>query len=89
MDENLDEYMTADQLFDWAKTSMNIIKLNSDMSEGDICRAIRWIGMCAIDTIYIDCDKPKLRRLGIGLILSVTLMAFPNLYVKYALAQQN
>jgi hypothetical protein len=89
MDENLDEYMTADQLFDWAKASMDIIKLNSDMSEGDICRAIRWIGMCAIDTIYIDGDKPKLGRIGIGLILSVTLMVFPNLYAKYELSQWN
>jgi hypothetical protein len=81
--------MTANQLFDWAKASTNIIKLNTDMSEGDIYRAMRWIGMCAIDTIYIDGDKPKLGRIGIGLILSVTLMVFPDLYDRYELSQWN
>ena len=89
MAENLEEYMTADQLFDWAKASMKIVKLNADMTEDDFQRAMKWIGMCSVDTIYINGGKPKLGRIGIGLMLFVTLMEFPNLYAEYRLAQWN
>lgn len=89
MNQNLDEYMTADQLFDWAKASMNIIKLNKDMTKDDFQRAMRWIGECSVDTIYLDGDKPYLGRIGINNMLFVTLMEFPELYVKYALSQYN
>lgn len=89
MSQNLDEYMTAEQFFDWAKASLNIVKLNTDMTEDDFQRAMKWIGECSVDTIYIGGDKPKLGRIGIGLMLFVTLMEFPELYVKYALSQYN
>ena len=85
----LDEYLTPEQLLNWAKANLNIIKLNSDMTDDDIRRAIRWVGMCAVDTIFIDGDKPKLGRHGIGLMLSVTLIEFPEFYLRYELSQFN
>ena len=89
MTENLDEYLTPEQLLNWAKANLNIIKLNSDMTDDDIRRAIRWVGMCAVDTIFIDGDKPRIGRHGIGLMLSVTLMEFPEFYIRYELSQFN
>ena len=85
----LDEYLTLEQLLNWAKANLNIIKLNSDMTNEDIRRAIRWIGECSFDTIFIDGDKPKLGRHGIGLMLSVTLIEFPEFYIRYELSQFN
>ena len=87
--ESLKEYLTPHQLLDWGKANLNIIKLNSDMTDEDIRRVMRWIGMCAVDTIFIDGDKPKLGRHGIGLMLSVTLVEFPEFYVRYGLSQFN
>ena len=72
--------METSQLIDWAKANLNIIKLNSDMTDEDIRRAVRWIGMCAVDTVFVDGDKPILRRIGIGMMLSVTLLEFPEFY---------
>ncbi len=71
--QSLDEYMSVDQIVNWGKANLNIIKLNSDMTDEDIRRVMRWIGMCSYDTIFVDGDKPRLGRIGIGLMLSVTL----------------
>ncbi|MBA7596058.1 hypothetical protein ES703_03027 [subsurface metagenome] len=87
--EDLDKYVETSQLTDWAKANLDIIKLNSDMTDEDIRRVIRWIGLCAVDTVFVDGDKPILRRIGIGMMLSVTLLEFPEFYSRYELAQFN
>ena len=87
--EDLDKYMETSQLIDWAKANLDIIKLNSDMTDEDIRRVIRWIGLCAVDTVFVNGDKPILRRIGIGMMLSVTLLEFPEFYSRYELAQFN
>ena len=87
--QSLDEYMSVDEIVNWGKANFNIIKLNSLMTDDDIRRVIRWIGMCAVDTIFIDDDKPKIGRIGISLMLSVTLMEFPEFYMRYELSQFN
>jgi len=84
-----DNWMTPEQLTDWAKVNLNIIKLNADMTDEDIRRIMRWIGECSYDTIYVDGDKPRLGRVGIGLMLTVTLLEFPEYYMKYELSQFN
>lgn len=86
---NLSEYMCTSQIVDWGKANLDIIKLNSDMTDEDIRKVIRWIGMCAVDTVFVDGDKPILRRIGIGMMLSVTLLEFPEFYSRYELAQFN
>jgi len=72
--EDLGKYMETSQLVDWVKANLDIIKLNSDMTKDDIRIAVRWIGECSYDTIYIDSDKARLGRVGIGLMLTVTLI---------------
>ncbi|MFC2067996.1 hypothetical protein ACFLTP_03175 [Chloroflexota bacterium] len=81
--------MTPDQLVDWAKASLNIVKLNSEMTNDDIRRAIRWIGDCSVDTIYLDGEKTRPGRIGINNMLLVTLVEFPEYYMKYELSQFN
>ena len=87
--EDLDKYMKTSQFIDWAKANLDIIKLNSDMTDEDIRKVIRWIGLCAVDTVFVDGDKPILRRIGIVMMLSVTLLEFPEFYSRYELAQFN
>jgi len=87
--EDLDKYVETSQLIDWAKANLDIIKLNSDMTDEDIRKVIRWIGMCSVDTVFVNGDKPILRRIGIGMMLSVTLLEFPEFYSRYELAQFN
>ncbi len=84
-----DGYMYSWQLVDWAQANLKIIKPREILTNEDIREVIRWIGMCTVDTILIDGDKPILGRIGIGLMLSVTLLEFPEYYMKYELAQFN
>ena len=76
-------------LVDWAMANLKIIKLAEDLTDDEIRKVIHWIGLCTVDTIFIDGDKPILGRIGIGLMLSVTLLEFPDYYVKYELSQFN
>jgi hypothetical protein len=87
--ESLDEYVKTSELIDWAKANLNIIKPNDAMTDEDIREVIRWIGMCALDTVFLDGDKPIFRRIGIGMMLSVTLLEFPEFYARYELSQFN
>jgi hypothetical protein len=51
-------------------------------------KTIRWIGIRSGDTMYLD-DKPVFGRIGIGLMLTVTLVVFPTYYAYYELWQRN
>jgi hypothetical protein len=86
---NIKEYMTSDEITCWAMANLNIVKLQDALTDFDIRRIIRWVGLCSIDTIFIDGDKPILGRIGIGLMLSVTLMEFSEFYSRYGLSQFN
>jgi len=87
--EELNNWMFPYQLLGWAKANLNIMKLDRDMTDEEISRAMRWIGTSSVDTIYMNGEKPHLGRIGINNMLFVTLMEFPNFYAKYELAQWN
>ncbi len=84
-----DGYLYSWELVDWAQANLKIIKSREALTNEDIREVIRWIGMCTVDTIFIDGDKPIIGRIGIGLMLTVTLLEFPEYYMKYELSQFN
>jgi hypothetical protein len=87
--QNIKDWVTPHEVVYWARANLGITHPNDSMTRADIRRAIRWIGMCSVDTIYIDNDKPVFGRIGIGLMLTVTLMVFPEYYAHYELWQRN
>ena len=82
-------YLHSWQLVDWAQANLKIIKPRETLTDKDIREVIRWVGMCTVDTIFIDGDKPIIGRIGIGLMLTVTLLEFPEFYMKHELSQFN
>ncbi|MFC1871492.1 hypothetical protein ACFLYF_03735 [Chloroflexota bacterium] len=86
---DINGYMYTWQLVDWAQANLNIMKPKEALTNAEIRDIMRWIGMCSVDTIFSGGDKPVLGRIGIGLMLTVTLAEFPEYYVKYELAQFN
>ena len=86
--KQLNTYLSTWELTTWAKVNLNIIKANSSLTNAEIRRVIRWIGACSVDTIYTD-GEPVLGRVGISNMLTVTLLEFPEYYMKYELAQFN
>ena len=87
--ENLNEYMYTWTLVDWAQANLKIMKSKEAVTNAEIREIMRWIGMCSVDTIFLDGDKPVLGRIGIGVMLTVTLLEFPDYYIKYELSQFN
>jgi len=75
--ESLDDYVPAREFVDWVKACLSINKDNFEMTDEEIRKVIRWVGECSYDTIFVDGDKPILRRVGIGMMLSITLLEFP------------
>jgi len=58
------------------------------MTNDDIRKVMHWIGEGAPDTVWID-EKPVLGKLGIGMMLFLSLSEFPEFYIRYGLSQFN
>jgi len=82
-------YIYSWELVTWGLANLKIIKPIEELTDSEIREVVRWIGMCSVDTIFIDGDKPIIGRIGIGLMLSITLLEFPEYYMKYELSQFN
>jgi hypothetical protein len=87
--EKPDGWVYAWELVDWAQANLKIMKPKEALANADIRKIMRWIGMCSVDTIFPDGEKPVLGRIGIGLMLTVTLLEFPKYYMKHELSQFN
>ena len=77
------------ELVGWGLANLRIKKPEGTLPDKHIREVIRWVGICAVDTIFVGGDKPILGRIGIGLMLTVTLLEFPEYYMKYELSQFN
>lgn len=86
---DLNEYMHTWEIVAWAQANLKITKPKEALANNDIRDIMRWIGMCAVDTIFPGGEKPVMGRIGIGLMLTITLLEFPEYYVKYELSQFN
>jgi hypothetical protein len=86
---DINEYMCTWELVGWAQLNLKIVKPKEDLTYAEIRNIMRWIGMNTMDTIYLGEDKPTYGRIGIGLMLTVTLIEFPEYYMKYELSQFN
>ena len=82
-------YMYSWELVGWGLANLRIKKPEGTLPDKHIREVIRWVGICAVDTIFVGGDKPILGRIGIGLMLTVTLLEFPEYYMKYELSQFN
>ncbi len=89
MIEEPDGYMHTWELVGWAQANLKIIKPKETLTNTEIREIMRWIGMCSVDTIFTGGEKPIMGRIGIGLMLTTTLLEFPEYYVKYELSQFN
>ncbi len=81
--------MSSGELVGWGLANLRIKKPEGTLPDKHIREVIRWIGICSVDTIFTGENKPIIGRIGIGLMLTVTLLEFPEYYVKYELAQFN
>ena len=87
--ENLNYWVKPTDLVEWAKEHLSLHKPNHLMTDDDIRRSIRWIGDHSPDTICLENGNNRPGRQSIDNMLLVTLIVFPDYYVKYELAMLN
>lgn len=86
--ERLNIYLPVDTIIELAKAHCGIEKPSPDMADEEIAKIMRFLASGAPDTIQVD-GKYVYGRIGIGIMLSLTLYEFPDFYVKYELWQRN
>lgn len=86
--ERPDTYLETDTIIDLVKANLGIDKPKLEMTDEEIAEVMRYLATPAPDTFWVD-DKPVFGRIGISLILSLTLYEFPEFYERHELAQFN
>lgn len=87
-EERLDTYLNTNIIIEITKAQHDIRKPNSEMADEEIAKIMRFLGSGAPDTIWVD-GKPTMGRIGLGVMLSLTLYEFPWFYRKHELWQRN
>ena len=87
-DENVGYYARTDSIIDIVRHQLDIFKPNQDMTDDEIGQVMRFLGQTAPDTMWVN-DKPLMGRIGISLMLSLTLYEFPEFYERFELWQRN
>jgi len=87
-DERLDLYLQPDSIIELAKSHQGISKPNSDMTDEEIADIMKFLASGAPDTMWVD-GSPYFGRIGIGLMLSLTLYEFPDFFARHELPQIN
>jgi hypothetical protein len=78
----------TDYVIEVAKYACEIEKENKGLSDEEIGKIMRWIGLHSPDVIIVN-GKPKIGIIGIQTMLFLTLCEFPEFYIKYELWQRN
>ena len=86
--EHRTDYQDTGLAVEAAKQACSITTPNPEMSDEEIRTVCKWLAERAPDTIVAD-GKPKLGRMGVGVMLSVALYEFPDFYDRYGLSQFN
>ncbi len=82
------DYQDTGLAVETAKQACGIATPNPDMSDEEIRTVCKWLAERAPDTTYVG-GKPKLGKIGTGVMLSIALYEFPDFYDRYGLSQFN
>jgi hypothetical protein len=82
------DYLSTSELVDMAKDILHIRTPNPDMTDDEVRKVIRWIGM---DGACSHCkgEKPFCQSVDLLLMLIVTAVEFPKFFTKFELAEPN
>lgn len=86
--ETISQYLKTSEVVSKAKEACGITKPNSEMTDEEIRTVIRWVVQSLPDTSWSN-GKAVFGRIGIGLMLFLTLVEFPEFYMRYGLSQFN
>ncbi len=87
-DEELDTYLDTDTIIDIVRGDLGISASGPYMTDEEVASVMKYLASGAPDTMWFD-DKPIFGRIGVSLMLSLTLYEFPEFYERHGLSQFN
>ena len=89
MIDDLSDFMLAGMLVDMAMYDLGIDTPKEELADADVKKIMHYIGVWATNVETPALDNPRISLFGVGLMLSVTLLEFPEYYERFELAQFN
>ena len=89
MIEEFDESMELGFVVDCTKETLEIDKLNCEMTDDEIKAVAREIGQLSEDTTFDEKGQPIFGHKGISWMVTTVLYCFPKYWEKMGLAQFN
>lgn len=84
----LNIFLDSDEIIEITKAKCGIKTPNTEMTDEEIAEVMRSIGSAAPDTVWVD-GKPMIGRMGLGVMLSLSLYEFPDFFTRHELSQHN
>ena len=90
MIDDLADFVTARMLVEMAMYDLGIVTPKEGLVDADIKKIMHFIGVWATNTETPGLDSHKrISLFGVGIMLTVTLLEFPEYYERYQLSQVN
>jgi hypothetical protein len=89
MTEDLSNWITPGHLVEMAMYDLGIVTPKEELVDADIKKIMHYIGEWASETDYTNPYHPRIGLMGVGIMLTVTLLEFPDYYERYELSQFN
>ena len=89
MIDDLSDFVTARMLIEMAMYDLGIVTPKEELVDADIKKIMHFIGVWATNTETPGLDNHRISLFGVGIMLTVTLLDFPEYYERYQLSQVN
>jgi len=89
MIDDLSDWMPAAEIVRLAMFDLDIDKPKEELLDADIRAIMRYIGLWASGIDLADPADQIIGLFGVGIMLTVTLLEFPEYYERYQLSQVN
>ena len=89
MMDYLSDWMTPEMLVDLAMYDLGMGVSTEGLTDDDISKIMHYIGVWATNVETPALENPRISLFGLGMMLSVCLLMFPDFYQKNQLSQFN
>ena len=89
MMDYLSDWMTPEMLVDMAMYDLGMGTSTEGLTDAEIVTIVKYIGTWATNVETPALEDPKISLFGLGIMLSICLLIFPDFYEKNQLSQFN
>jgi hypothetical protein len=89
MMDYLSDWMTPEMLVDMAMYDLGMGTSTEGLTDAEIVTIVKYVGQWATNVETPALENPKISLFGLGIMLSICLLIFPDFYEHNQLSQFN